>query len=123
MNTTDIGRRGEKIALDYLIGNGYAILEQNYHIGNNEVDILAMKDNYVVVVEVKTRKDDHPDDNFAIDRNKVRHLSRAADLYIRSRKLPHEARIDAITILVHADGSHTLEHLEDITLPPLRSRR
>ncbi len=123
MNTTDFGRMGEKIAHDYLAGKGFAIVKSNLHIGRNEVDILARGANCVLVVEVKTRKDDHPDRDFAINRNKIRHLSRAADLYIRSLKLPFEARIDAITILFHADGSHTLEHLEDITLPPLRSRR
>lgn len=122
-NTTEIGKRGEQIAADYLVGQGYAIIGRNVVIARREVDILAMQGNKIVVVEVKTRKDDHTDDDFAIDRDKIWRLSRAADIYINSNNLPHEARIDAITILVHADGSHTLNHLEDITLPPLRRYR
>ena len=123
LSTTEIGKRGEQIAADYLAGKGYAILGRNMVIARREVDILAMADNKLVGVEVKTRKDDHPDENFAIDRDKIWRLSRAADIYIRMNNLPHEARIDAITILVHSDGSHTLNHLEDITLPPLRRYR
>nr|MDE6034186.1 YraN family protein [Muribaculaceae bacterium] len=103
MNTTEIGKRGEQLAADFLAGKGYAIVGRNMVIARREVDILAMHGNRIVVVEVKTRKDDHPDDNFAIDRDKLWRLSRAADIYIRTNNLPHEAQIDAITIVFHQD--------------------
>ena len=50
------GKRGEQAAINYLIKEGYEIIETNYRDGHNEVDIIALKDNTLSFVEVKTRK-------------------------------------------------------------------
>ena len=39
----DLGNDGEKLAVDFLIKNGYVILETNYHFHKAEVDIIAQK--------------------------------------------------------------------------------
>lgn len=123
MSTKDIGNAGEQEATELLTGKGYAIVDRQIRIGRVEVDILAQKGNRIVLVEVKTRKEDHLDDNFAIDREKLFRLSRAADTYVRMKNLPHEVQIDAILITNHPDGTRTLVHIEDIALPPRRIRR
>ncbi len=51
----DLGTLGEDLAIDYLIKQGYQILERNYRYQKGEVDILAKKDDALVAVEVKTR--------------------------------------------------------------------
>ena len=51
------GDYGEKLAARELIKKGYAIREKNYHTRMGEIDIIAEKDNTVVFVEVKLRKD------------------------------------------------------------------
>ena len=56
MNTTDIGRQGEKLAAKYLKKLGYKILERNIHESHNELDIIAADKDYLVFVEVKKRK-------------------------------------------------------------------
>lgn len=123
MNTKDIGNAGEQEATEFLTSKGYAIVDRQIVIGNVEVDILAMHGNRVVLIEVKTRKEDHLDENFAINRDKLFRLSRAGDSYVRSRNLPHEVQIDAILITNHRDGTRSIEHFEDIALPPRRGRR
>lgn len=123
MSTKDIGNAGEQEATELLTGKGYAIVDRQIRIGQVEVDILAQKGNRIILVEVKTRKEDHMDNNYAIDREKLFRLSRAADSYVRMKNLPHEAQIDAILVTNHPDGTRTLVHLEDIALPPRRSRR
>ncbi len=120
--TKEIGDAGEAKAYELLAGKGYAIIDTKAIIGRVEVDILAQHANRLVLIEVKTRKEDHLDDNFALDREKIFRLSRAADSYIRLKNLPYEAQIDAILITNHRDGSQTLTHLEDIALPPRRRR-
>lgn len=51
-----IGDRGETVVVNYLIKNGYEILERNWHSRYGEIDIIASKDEYLAFVEVKTRK-------------------------------------------------------------------
>lgn len=54
-SSKNLGRRGEILAALYLKRAGYLILEKNYHLGRNEIDIIAKKDNIIVAAEVKTR--------------------------------------------------------------------
>ena len=49
------GKIGEKIAKKYLISRGYSIIQSNYRLGNDEVDILANYNKYLVFIEIKTR--------------------------------------------------------------------
>lgn len=123
MTTKEIGNAGERLAEQLLTGKGYAIVERNARIGNVEVDILAQHDNRIVIVEVKTRGEDHFDERFGIDRDKLRRLARAGDTYVRTNNLPHEVQIDAVLITNNADGSIGIEHCEDISMPPMRRRR
>ena len=50
-----LGKAGEDAAAAYLERNGYAIRHRNWRKNHLELDIVATKDNEVVIVEVKTR--------------------------------------------------------------------
>ena len=39
----DLGKKGEQLAVDFLIDNNYKILEKNYRYLKAEVDIIALK--------------------------------------------------------------------------------
>ena len=54
----DIGRNGEDAAANYLESRGYLIRCRNYSCRGGEIDIVAEKDDFMVFVEVKTRKND-----------------------------------------------------------------
>lgn len=123
MTTKDIGNTGEQLATETLTAKGYAIIDRNLRIGNVEVDILAQLNNRIVIVEVKTRNEDHLDERFGLDREKLRRLARAGDSYVRLRNLPHEVQIDAVLITNFNDGHTEIEHIEDISMPPMRRRR
>ena len=53
-----LGRDGEAAARDFLIRQGYTVLHSNWHWHHYELDIVALKDNEIIVVEVKTRSED-----------------------------------------------------------------
>ncbi len=55
MTNKEIGILGENAAVNYLIANGHMILNRNYRVGHLEVDIIALKDNILKFIEVKTR--------------------------------------------------------------------
>jgi putative endonuclease len=50
------GILGEKIAADFLAGRGYHILETNYRCPYGEIDIIARYQDYLVFIEVRTKK-------------------------------------------------------------------
>ena len=109
----ELGKRGENLAVEYLIKLGYQILERNWRSGHKEIDIIAMKGDTLVAVEVKTRKSNtfgEPD--IAVGVMKQRMLAWAADAYVRYRNLDVEVRFDVISIIINEQGEH-LEHIED----------
>ena len=50
-----IGKYGETIAADYLINNGYEILDRNFQTRYGEVDIIGQKDDMIIFFEIKSR--------------------------------------------------------------------
>lgn len=123
VSARELGYAGEELACQALIAKGYAIIDRNARIGNVEVDILAQAATRLVVVEVKTRRADHLDPRFGIDRAKILRLCRAGAAYVVSRNLPLEVQIDVVLITNNPDGTSKIEHIEDIALPPMRGRR
>ena len=50
-----MGTEKEFQAVKYLVDKGYTIVERNFRTRMGEIDIIAMKDEYLVFVEVKYR--------------------------------------------------------------------
>lgn len=115
----EIGAWGESLARDLLITKGYAIVGTNISIGKNELDIVAMKDDRIVFVEVKTRSDDFDDPLNALDTAKIRHLTRAADSYVRAYNIPQEIQFDVIVVIGTPEGEHTITHYADAFRAPI----
>ena len=56
-NKESLGEKGERFAALWLKKHGYKLLYQNYELGDDEVDLIAIDPDRVTVVfvEVKTR--------------------------------------------------------------------
>jgi putative endonuclease len=50
-----LGAAGETKVVDYLLENGFTIIERNYRVREGEIDIVAQKKELLIFVEVKTR--------------------------------------------------------------------
>ena len=50
-----IGSYGESLARDFLINNGYNILDMNYSNKYGEIDIICRSNNIIIFCEVKSR--------------------------------------------------------------------
>ena len=118
----DIGKWGENIACDILVGKGYAIIERNWRLNHLEIDIIASKGSRIVFAEVKTRGNADADPLEAIYRRKISNLSRAADVYIRTHDIKFEPQFDVFGISGTPD-SYKAEHIEDAFLPPQKTYR
>lgn len=121
----EIGKWGEQIAYEFLVKQGYAICERNWRLGHLEVDIIAMKGDRIVFVEVKTRANDEIDPLLAVNKKKRTNLFQAAKTYIESHQIIHDYQFDVIVVIGSplSQTPPTIEFFPDAFLPPLRTRR
>ena len=110
--------RGEDLAAQFLKKKGYKIIERNFRKGYGEIDIIAVKDNTLVFVEVKTTKSNFLNSPFEnIHYYKLRSLVKTAEFYkMLNPKLPEAMRIDAISVVLdYSDNPSSIEHIENIS--------
>lgn len=104
------GRAAEQAAADWLLERGFRILWRNLRIGSLELDIVAKKDDLVVVVEVRTRGAGSYETALgSVSPTKQRMLLRATRALWRGRlsKMPDVARlrIDVAAVTLDEAGA------------------
>lgn len=109
----DLGKFGEKMAVEFLQKNGYVILETNWTFQKAEIDIIAQKENTLAIVEVKTRSGiDFGLPQDFVKPKKIQLLVKAVNEYVISNDLDVEVRFDIIAIV--KDGkTFEIEHLTE----------
>lgn len=114
----DLGRAGENRAAEHLASRGYRILDRNWRCAQGELDIVALTEAHIAVVEVKTRSSTafgHPFE--AIDERKRERLWRLAHAWMRAHPgtgSGRRVRVDAIAIIGADPATGVLEHLVDL---------
>jgi putative endonuclease len=100
MKRREVGILGEKLARDFLARNGYHIIENNYRCPEGEVDIIASYQDFLVFVEVRTKRSRQfgsPEES--ITPAKMKHLRAVAAQYCQTHdNLPPSWRIDVVAI-------------------------
>jgi len=96
----EVGILGEKIAVDYLSKQGYRVMETNFRCREGEIDIVAEKDDFLVFVEVRTRRSTSfvtPEES--VTPSKIERLITLGQTYIESHQdLPPSWRIDVVAV-------------------------
>ncbi len=109
------GAEGEKIAAEFLLKQGYRILERNFRTALGEIDIVARDGKILVFVEVKARSGTHfgvPQS--AVDARKQAKMSRVALAYLSQKRIDtSECRFDVVGIIRGPSGTTSIEHLKD----------
>ena len=109
----ELGKKGEQLAVDFLIENSYDIVERNYRFDKAEVDIIAKKDDILAIVEVKTRSSiDFGNPQDFVKPKQIKNLVKAVDEYVTENDLDVEVRFDIIAI-VKENKDYKIEHLEN----------
>jgi len=110
-------RFGEEIAGQFLTKKGYKIIDRNFRKGYGEIDIVAIHDNVLVFVEVKTRTTSLFGGAIeAISYGKLKKLIRTCEYYkLLHPKLPESMRIDAILIDLENNEVKNIKHVENIS--------
>ncbi len=110
----ELGKKGEDLAVEFLLLKGYEILERNWRYRRSEVDIIAMYQKILIFVEVKTRSTDffgRPEE--FISQKKQDMITRTAPIYMEKINHDWEIRFDVVSILLFADETYQIDHIED----------
>lgn len=104
MNKREVGTRFEQKAADFLIQNGYRIIDQNFRSRTGEIDLIAQNEGYLCFIEVKYRSSTY--NGFpaeAVNSRKMLRITRTAEYYMLVHKLPPTTpcRFDVVVILDH----------------------
>lgn len=99
IKTKKIGDLGEKLALDYLLENGFKCVSNNYHSRYGEIDIICENEKYIVFVEVKSRKKgtNYPGVE-AVDRSKRAKILKTSFDYLLKNPTEKQPRFDVIEV-------------------------
>ncbi|MDD5787270.1 MAG: YraN family protein [Prevotella sp.] len=114
----ELGAWGEQIAAAYLADKGMRILKRNWRDGHRDLDIVGYMDNMLVVVEVKTRRNDlFMDPQQAVDRGKARRICTAANRFVKYYHIDAPVRFDIVAIVGMPGQPYKIEHIEDAFSP------
>ena len=101
-----IGKIGEDFAAAYLEKNGYKILQRNWTCKCGEIDIVAQEGEFLVFIEVKTRRNSfYAQERLleTITKRKLHKLRTLTRIYIRFRhgsKSMLRHRVDIVGIIL-----------------------
>lgn len=115
LKNKEIGAKGELIAQEFLIKNGYKIIETNKRFSRFcEIDIIALHKDTLVFVEVKTRSSDFCGSGLeAITKSKYENIKTGLFTYLNETNNKYKKfRIDAISITLKPEI--TINHLKNI---------
>lgn len=113
----ELGKRGELVALRWLVQRGYTCIDRNYSCKFGEIDLIVQDlDGTVVFVEVKTRSTTNFGAAEAITANKVRKMRATAGQWLRQKATEnwHDVRFDAIVVQFGPQQDTQVDHYRGI---------
>jgi len=107
INTRQRGKWGEDIAREFLINKKYSVVTTGFRSRFGEIDLVVKNKEYLVFVEVKTRKNK----NFAyareyVNKEKQRKIIMTANYWLMKRPTKLQPRFDVIEVYAK-DGELT----------------
>ncbi|MQA05511.1 MAG: YraN family protein [Streptosporangiales bacterium] len=115
--TEELGARGEQLAVDFLVRNGFVVLARNWRCPVGEIDIVAREAETVVVCEVKTRTSGSYGSPFeAVTPGKRQRLRLLALEWLKAWDHPYDdLRIDLVGVsCLPTGGGYAIEHLRGV---------
>ena len=105
-----LGALGERIAARWLARDGWQVVDRRWRSGRRDLDLVAIRENVVAFVEVKTRRSTWSGQPVeAVNWRKQRELTRSAQAWMDQRAMlmaPVGAvfRFDVVGVVARRDG-------------------
>lgn len=114
VNKTDIGRIGEDHVCSYLIKRGYEIVERNYRIRGGEIDIIAVNTEFIIFVEVKSRKPGSLVSGFdSVDKRKQSLIIRTASDFCCKHPNKLQPRFDIAQVIISEQRVLSIDYIQN----------
>lgn len=116
-NPNELGKLGEQLAAEFLRKSDHLILHQNFVWEKAEVDIIALKNDRIVFVEVKTRVSPYLNDPaLMVPMKKWRQIMKAADHFMKERTDDLPAQFDIISVITNKEYTK-IDHYDEAFVP------
>ena len=112
-----LGKEAEQMAVAYLTQKGYEILHCNWRHSRYEIDIIAMKNELLRIIEVKSLKSSelkYPEES--VTKKKFKYLLRAADEFLFQNQQYHHVQFDILSIVLNRGQEPEYFLIEDVFL-------
>jgi putative endonuclease len=105
-----VGKKGEEKAAEYLLKNGFCLVEKNFRTRFGEIDLIATKGKRIHFIEVKLKVgEDFGLPEEMINRKKIQKVQNIATLFLQKNQLLAQRypvwEIDAVCIVLDENGS------------------
>lgn len=113
-----IGKRGEDIALAYLLKKGLVLRERNWRCNHLELDLVMESDMFLHIVEVRSRSEPYlvsPIDS--VIKKKQTMIVKGAMAYIKRKNIKKEISFDIVTVTYYKDHSYDIKYYERAFYP------
>lgn len=108
------GKRGETLASDFLVKQGFKVLERNFRCPIGEIDIIAENNHCLHFIEVKTRSSHaygRPEES--VHEAKQRKLFQLALWYLKKhRRSEGPLSFDVIAVTSRTSQAPEIQHLQ-----------
>ena len=110
----NLGIIGEEVALSFLSGLGYQLLEKNYRSRFGEIDLIMQDGRVLVFIEVKARRSTlYGVPQEAVGAVKQAKIRRVAEQYLQYKgKEDCQLRFDVVAVRFHKTGNCTIDHFK-----------
>jgi len=113
----ETGKKGEKMAIQWLQDRSYRILEQNWRHGRFEIDVIAEQLMVLQFIEIKTRRTSKfglPEQS--VRQNKIQNLINAAEQYLFLNPQWQRIQFNILSILIVQNQPVEYFLIEDVFL-------
>lgn len=118
MNIGKTGSLGEKKVASFLRKNGFTVIKQNYYCRYGEIDIIAQNEEYILFVEVKTRKENSLVSGIdSVNAHKQNRIILTAQDYIAKTECSLQPRFDVAEVIIiekqNGEKGYKLHYIEN----------
>lgn len=118
MNTRESGAEAESFTADWLMKQGWEILDRNFFMKGGELDIVAKKDDTLAFVEVRSWDHQFWDGGTPLETihlAKIKHIIKTALYYMKIKRIKMQdfnIRFDVAGLIKKDDGAFDIDYIE-----------